>query len=180
MKLLTTVFVSTFAALFVSSVIACGSDSTNNRTVDDASVDPVPSPTTDPQNPPPVNDVDASVSVVDAGPTNQAECLAACEVKYPTAAAQSHQFDTSCMVGVCGSACDNLGQGKNFYPSVDAGASCDTNAAGAYPIGTPSQACSDCLATTQTCCKQWVDLFGSKNGQALNQCANTCWTTFSK
>jgi hypothetical protein len=136
---------------------------------------------TNTNNPPPDNSTDAGSAVVDAGtpaPTNQAECLADCEAQYPAAQAESNQLDSTCYKGSCASACDNIGSGTNKTPSADAGAKCDTNAANSYEIGTPSQACSDCLASTPACCTLWIKIFGSADGQSLNQCANNCWSKF--
>jgi len=126
--------------------------------------------------------VDSSVAV-DSGPkepTNQTECIAVCETKYPTAAVDSATLDNTCLLaGACEPVCNNLaGGGELKFPSADAGVVCDTAAANSYPIGTPSQACSDCLATTQTCCDLWIKIFGSTEGQALNKCAHDCWEKF--
>lgn len=111
-------------------------------------------------------------------PTNQVECIAQCETNHPTAAQDNHALDNTCMFGVCGHVCNNLGQGQNFFPDTDAGAMCDTATAGSFPIGTPSQACSNCLAATTECCNLWVKIFGSAEGQSLNRCAHTCWEKF--
>lgn len=113
-------------------------------------------------------------------PTNQVECIAACEAKYPTAAADNHELDNTCFFGVCGNVCDNLGQGESKYPSADAGSSCDTTSAGSWPIGVPQQSCADCLATTPTCCTLWIKIFASAEGQGLSNCAQTCWNKFQQ
>jgi hypothetical protein len=128
---------------------------------------------------------DADKDAADGGapkePTNQTECIAACEVTYPTAAADNHQLDQQCFFGdSCGTVCNNLGQGATQYPDQVSSLSCNTVAAGSYPIGTPSQACSNCLATTPVCCDLWVKIFGSPEGKSLSQCAHTCWDTFQQ
>jgi hypothetical protein len=176
--------------------VACSSSSSK-----DNKSDPVPPPDNPPSGggsggvdastDPPVVDagntgVDSSSPSTDSGPkdpTNQAECIAVCEKKYPTPAAQNKLLDTSCMLGSCEPVCNNIGSsGKNFPPDVDpeVGVVCDTNAANSYPISTPSSACSTCLANTAECCTLWIAIFGSTDGQALNTCANTCFNTFAK
>lgn len=128
--------------------------------------------------------VEAATAVTDAGPktpTNQAECVAVCESKYPKQAGQNKQLDNSCfLAGSCEPACNGLVVGKNYQPSVDpdAGPTCDTVKANSYPISTPSQACSDCLASTPTCCSLWIAIFSSDDGKALNSCSNNCFSQF--
>lgn len=185
----------------LAALFACSSDSTKSNKP--------PTTTTAQQNPGDTNQAgvntdpttgdntdttnDDTGSVSDAGgndvapkePTNQAECLTACEAKYPTAAADSHQLDNTCFFGAaCGAVCDNLGSGENHTPSADAGAMCDTAKAGSYPIAVPggdrAQGCADCLASTPTCCTLWIKIFSSAEGQQLNSCANACWSKFKQ
>lgn len=112
-------------------------------------------------------------------PTNQAECLATCEVSHPNAAQMNRDLDAQCFFGgSCENACNNIGQGQNFTPSPVASAQCNTEAAGSWPVSTPSLQCSDCVATTPACCNLWVSLYGSAEGQALSQCAHDCWDHF--
>jgi hypothetical protein len=156
--------------MLTASMIACGSSAVAKHPADDAGA--ATSTTTEQPS-------DNGTSTPDAGPTNQASCVAACETKYPAAAQEGHAFDTSCMTGVCEAVCDNIGaSGQDFAPDPDAGSACNTNAAMSYPIKTPSVACSDCLATHDSCCKQWITIFGSTEGQALNACSNTCFSSF--
>ncbi len=104
-------------------------------------------------------------------------CISTCETQYPKAAQESKQFDTTCMLGVCSTSCNGIGaSGKDFTPNVDGGAVCDTSMS--WAISLPSQDCANCIATTATCCSQWVAIFGSADGQALSTCSNTCYTKF--
>ncbi len=174
----------------IAALVACGSKDGGEKSP------PPDTTTTDPTQPSEVDSgtTDPVVPGTDAGkdtspaadaappvPTNQVECVAACEVKYPTPAAQNHALDTTCMLGTCGNVCNGIGSnGQNFGPDVDpvVGVVCDTVAAASYPILTPAAACSTCLANTPDCCNLWIAIFGSAQGQALNACANTCFTTF--
>lgn len=174
----------------VCALVACSSSTESKGTSDTTTVDGGP-PTGDPpvnQDPNPANphsgDLDAGPTNADAAPpvkepTNQTECIAACEATHPTAAANNHQLDNSCFYGAaCGNVCNNLGQGESKYPEPAAAAQCNTAAAGSYPIGTPSQACSNCLASTAECCNLWIAIFGSAEGQSLSTCAHDCWANF--
>jgi len=133
---------------------------------------------------PSATDGDSSAPVPsskDAGPpTDQASCIVACESAHPASAKLGHTLDATCMLGTCEPVCNGLVAGKNYPPDADAGALCDTAKAASYPILTPSEACSTCLASTPSCCSLWISIFGSADGQALNTCANKCYTTFSK
>ncbi len=179
----------TIAVLFaVVCLVACGASPTKDKDPESTQVTEVA----------PTDDVDASAPVVaeDSGttdsavpvpekdaapppPHNQATCIAACEVQYPKAADKSHQLDATCFLGgSCEPVCNHLKPGPLLEPTVVEGG-CDTVAAKSYPITTTSQACSDCLSTTVTCCTQWTDIFGSTDGRALNACANKCFTDFN-
>lgn len=117
-------------------------------------------------------------------PSNQAECVSACEVKYPKAASLNKQLDATCYFGgSCEPVCNNVPPGPNFPPTNDADAAApvacpEQFAEGVDPIKTPSAACSTCLANTPSCCKLWVDIFGSAEGRDLNKCAVACFSTF--
>jgi predicted small lipoprotein YifL len=177
------------ASVLLIAVAACGS---SNKGPDKA-----PSPPTDGNAPttPTTDGMDAAVpevdgsspaemSEVDSGPkapTNQAECVATCEAKYPKSAAQNKTLDSTCMLaGTCEPVCNDLIPGKNYEPTVnpDAGVVCDTAKADSYPILTPSAACSTCLASSPVCCNLWIAIFSSTEGKALNACANTCYSSF--
>lgn len=171
------------------ALVACASKAPEkNPTPANETTDPAvtPSSNSDGGDTTTAADVDGSSgpAVVDAGPkvpTNQAECVAACEAKYPKSAAQNKTLDNTCFVaGTCEPVCDNLVAGKNYQPTVvpDAGPVCDTVKANSYPVSTPSQACSDCVATTPACCNLWIAIFSSDDGKALNACSNTCFSTF--
>jgi len=117
--------------------------------------------------------------VAPKAPSNQAECIAVCETTYPAAAAKGKALDTSCFLGgVCEHVCNDLKPGTLVKPTEVDGGGCDTVKADSYPITTTSQACSDCLNTTPTCCTQWIAIFSSMDGRALNTCANQCYTNF--
>jgi hypothetical protein len=180
-------FLSVFS-LGLVAVLAC---STGDPAKPNAGpvVEPGPAPGEEPGNTDPnVTDPSPTDSGVadsskdsDAGPkapTNQKECIAACEAAAPTAAAQNHDLDNLCFFGTCGAVCNNLGQGESKYPDGASALACDTAAAGSYPIGTPSQACSNCLASTPACCTLWIAIFGSAEGQGLSKCAHDCWANF--
>lgn len=142
--------------------------STPNATTDQGGTNPTNTPSTD----------------SDGGskpPSNQAECIAVCEGQYPKAAVKNKSLDSTCMLGVCSNVCNDLVAGKNFPPDVDAdaGVVCDTVKANSFPISTPSAQCSTCLANTPTCCTQWIAIFSSADGQALNGCAVNCFSNFS-
>ena len=117
-------------------------------------------------------------SVSDAPALTLDSCISGCGAKYPAADAKNKQLDATCFLGgACESVCNNLKAGKLFEPNVDAGG-CDTASVDSYPITTTSQACSDCLSATATCCAQWISIFGSTDGRALNACSNDCYTKF--
>ena len=122
-----------------------------------------------------------SPAVDDSGvssPTTQAECVAVCEAKYPTAAAENKLLD-SCMLGpICGTVCNDLGTSKDLVsPSVDAGVACDTDKANSWKIATTSILCSNCLA--QNCCHQWIAIYGdTTQGQPLSTCSDGCFSSF--
>jgi len=178
-----------FSAL---TLVACASAAKKDppgpttTTVDDAGnvVNNDPSPNTDPGT---SSSSSGDVTPVDAGPhspTNQAECITACEAAHPTSAALSHKLDATCyLAGVCEPVCNNVPPGKNFPPTNDADAAAPVACPGQFaegvdPIMTPSAECSTCLANTPDCCKLWVDIFGSADGRALNKCAVKCFTDF--
>jgi hypothetical protein len=175
-----------------------GNDGPNPSSTDDASAGVVDATVTTASDDASAVDASADISV-DSGPMTQAQCLGACQAQYPVAQAQSDAFDKSCMFGVCKPVCDNLmATGKDYPPDldgsvfpipanddaglVDAGTVqtfvCDTNAGMSFQISTPSVLCSDCISNTKTCCDQWIALFSSVQGQALNACANTCFANF--
>jgi hypothetical protein len=186
----TIVFVSSVVA--IASILACSSSPKNSVPT---SPPPTPAGTTDPNtpndaptstatsttsNPPPVNDAGTPPP-----PENQASCLAACSTQYPKAAAENNSLDSSCFLGgSCAAVCNDLpASGKEFEPNVvadaDAGITvCDTATANSYPIDTPSQDCSNCLATNTTCCTLWISIFGSADGQALNACSINCFEKY--
>jgi len=181
-----------FAFVVLTSLVACGSKSTDT-------VDLAPSPDTN-ENSPHTSSQDSGAGdvVADAGsdtslsdssshvPTNQAECVSACESNHPKATTLSKQFDAACyLAGACEPVCNNIPAGKNFPPvsDVDAAApvACPAQfGEGVDPIMTPSAACSTCLANTPACCTLWVAIFGSADGRDLNKCANACFTKFTK
>ena len=133
--------------------------------------------------PPSDGSVGPTPPVAASPPTDQASCVAACETAHPTAQAKNKNLDATCFLGgACEPVCNDLKYtGKNFTPTdVDGGVVCDTAKAGAFPIATPSQACSDCLANNASCCSQWNALFGSADGQALNACSTDCFVKFTK
>ncbi len=126
---------------------------------------------------------DGGTPTSDSGPkapANQAECITACEKQHPVATAKNKTLDATCFLGgVCESVCNDLKSGTLVQPTkVDGGVTCDTVTPDSYPITTTSQACSDCLDTTATCCTQWISIFSSTDGRALNTCTNTCFSTF--
>ena len=185
-----------FYAVVLSSLM-CVMVACSSAKNDPPSPAPVPTPTEQPPNtpidtpptdtPPTNNDSDASVPTLDAAPrapTNQAECITACEAAHPTSAALSHKLDATCyLAGVCEPVCNNVPPGKNFPPTNDADAAAPVACPGQFaegvdPIMTPSAECSTCLANTPDCCKLWVDIFGSADGRALNKCAVKCFTDF--
>jgi len=120
-------------------------------------------------------------SNVPTAPTNQAQCIAACEKQYPTAAALNKQLDNSCFTGgACEPVCDNLGtSGKLYTPSLGDGgvAACDLS--NSWSLSTPSEQCSTCIATNKTCCDLWVKIYGdTTQGQPLSTCSEACYTQF--
>lgn len=181
------------STLSIVTLIACGStaakkeapiDSQNVPTDEPGSSDPVPGPSEKASD---SGSDSSTVTVVDSGPhapTNQAECIASCESNHPKAAALSHQLDATCYIaGPCEQFCNNVPPGKNYPPTADADAAAPVACQAQYgegvdPIMTPSAACSTCLAETLTCCKLWVDIFGSVEGRDLNKCAVKCFTDF--
>lgn len=129
-----------------------------------------------------VSDAGSTDAGKDAGPTNRAECITACEVQFPKAAATDKKLD-ECYVGVdtCGTVCNDLGYSANLFepdPAADGTLVCDTVKASSDPIVTASKACSNCLAGNATCCGLWISIFGSIDGRGLNMCANACDTKF--
>ncbi len=167
-----------FAVL--ASLCACSSPSkdpngpTKNPSVPSNGTDESPS---DPAGTPTTGDDAAAPQ--DSTPTNQATCVAACEVKFPKAAAENKSLD-ACMLGTaCGAVCNDLGtSGKNFTPTVDsdAGAVCNTDKANSWAIQLHTQACADCVASH--CCTLWTTIYGSTDGQGLSQCSTACFTQF--
>lgn len=180
-----------FRSLALVSVflIACGSAAaTKEETPIKTDTPPSDVPTTDPVADPVVDSgsPDTSTPVVDSGPkvpANQAECVAACETKYPVPAAQNHQLDSTCFLGgVCEHVCNGLVPGGQLFPvsavDPDSGVLACPIGEGTDPIVTLSQDCSNCIATEPSCCKLWVDIFGSVAGRDLNKCAVKCFTDF--
>ncbi len=175
---------------FALALIACGSSAKDpaptgpsNQTTDPGT----PGDNTTPVSSDPVSDggttpPSASTDSGPKAPTNQAECVAVCEAQHPKASALNKQLDATCFLGgSCEPDCNNhVPGGKQFPVSAgDAGDSCPI-ADGIDPIMTLSQACSDCVATTPSCCKLWVDIFGSDDGRSLNKCAVACFAKFAK
>jgi hypothetical protein len=123
---------------------------------------------------------------VDAGPhapTNQAECVAVCESKYPTPAALNKQLDSQCfLAGACEHVCNDLAPGGKLFgvspPDPDGGVAACVIGENTDPIMTPSAACSDCIASAPACCTLWKNIFGSADGRDLNKCAVKCFTDF--
>lgn len=117
-----------------------------------------------------------------AAPQTLATCIAACSAKYPAASVQNKQLDATCFLGgACEPVCNDLKAGKNFLPDApvgDAGVVCDTVKANSFPISTPSLECSNCLANNAGCCALWIQIFSSSQGQGLNDCSNTCYSSF--
>lgn len=123
---------------------------------------------------------DASTSDASSAPTLRS-CIVDCEQKHPKAAAQSKQLDTTCfLAGECEPVCNDLKPGKLYSPTEVDGGGCNTVGADSYPITTTSQECSDCLNTAPSCCAQWIEIFASTEGRALNACTNECYTKFTK
>lgn len=120
----------------------------------------------------------------DAGPkppTNQAECIAACEVQFPKAAATAKKVDQCFVAGACEPVCNNLGNAKEFFEpdlAADGTMVCDTKKASSDPIVTGSKDCSNCIAGNVECCGLWTSIFGSIDGRGLSMCANACYTKF--
>ena len=173
-------------ALSAVALLACSSSSAPT----DGSKDGGAS-TKDPNNPSDPAPLDeAGVPIVDGGttPTNQVECIALCEKQHPKAASLSVSLDKECFLGgACEPVCNNLGTSGTLHQPTDqdGGTFCDTKKAQSFPITTYSQACSDCINTNARCCSLWTQLFGAdatgaNDGQALNNCANACYTKFPK
>jgi hypothetical protein len=176
-------------AFFLALVLAaCSSTPAKDKTTSDPVVTSDVSPPTttdegvDASQPTPVED--GGVVATDSGstpsvPMNQATCISACQAKYPAAEAKNKQLDATCFLGgTCSASCNDLKPGKLFQPTEVDGGGCDTVTPDSYPITTTSQACSDCLNTTPTCCSQWISIFSSTDGRALNTCTNVCYTDF--
>jgi hypothetical protein len=164
-------------------VVACSSKGEPPTTTSSSGGTP-PGMTVSP--PTPMDDAGPTATVaVDGGTTappppnpTLASCIADCGMKYPAAAAKNKQLDATCFLGgACEPVCDNLTSGKLFEPSKVDGGGCNTAGAMSFPIATPSQVCSDCLNTNAACCAEWISIFSSVEGQALNTCSNTCYAT---
>jgi len=182
---------SVMSILAMSSIIACSSSSAPKsekvNEVPPGETPPAPSdngtPTSDPapSSPPAPSSSDAGSPTP---PTNQATCIAACELSHPKAAALGKQLDATCyLAGVCEPSCNNVPPGKNFPAASNADAAAPVACPGQFaegvdPIMTPSAACSTCLAETPACCTLWVSIFGSPEGRDLNKCAVACYTNF--
>ncbi len=174
------------ASFIVLALVACGSSKEAKDSTPSDPTNPADPNTPQEQDPTTPSTEGPDGSSVDAGPkapSNQAECIVACEGQHPTSAKLNHTLDTTCLLGgACEPVCNGLGTGKLFQPTVDedAGVQCDTAKANSYPITTPSAACSTCLANTPACCTLWISIFSSVDGQALNTCSNKCYVDFSK
>lgn len=179
-------------ALGVSLILACNTGNPAAPSVEDVK-EPVPSPTPTPtevvdagsDSSLPVEDSSVPTPVVDSGPkapTNQAECIHACETQYPKPAALNKEMDSACFLngGACTS-CNHLVPGGPLYPVSaplpEVPVACEIGP-GIDPIMTLNQECSDCIANTPACCKLWIDIFGSEDGRNLNKCAVKCFTDF--
>lgn len=183
-----------FTTVFLA--VAC---STAGSTKQDSPIADAPV-TGDPGSNPPTDAGSGTVNVSDGGntptpsptpgmdsgthaPTNQAECIAVCEGKYPKPAALNKQLDAQCFLGgACVTQCNDLAANGKLYPvtpdpDAAAPAACPIGE-GVDPIMTPSASCSDCIANTPTCCTLWVDIFGTADGRALNACAVKCFSDF--
>lgn len=171
---------------FILAVVACSSKEGGKTTTPGTSSDPTaPGNDTTTTAEEDGGTVDSSTATTPpmppSGPTNKAECVSVCEVKYPKPAALNKTLDSTCfLAGVCEGDCNDLVAGKNYLPTADpdAGPTCDTAKANSYPISTPAQKCSDCIARTPACCNLWIAIFGSDDGKALNACSNACFTSF--
>lgn len=128
---------------------------------------------------------DAGAAVQDSGspdaapkvPTNQAECIAACEAAHPEGKVKADAI-TACWTASCDPACtfmpDRLDHnvGPENAPTV-----CGVPE---LPILVPSPSCAQC--TQDNCCTQWAECFSGLQADCtlLNQCATECWTKFAQ
>lgn len=175
--------VSILVSFFTVSGVACSSSgsgddhsnsqSTNSPTTNSDETDSGMNTTTDGST----EDAGTATDAAPKTPTNQAECVAACEAKYPDAATKSKLID-ACFTGKCAADCDGVAYtGKLYQPDVDGGSDCTTKAK-SDPIAVASVACANCVATL--CCKEWTDVFATDSGRALNACSVACYTQFAK
>jgi hypothetical protein len=142
---------------------------------------------TEPTNPsdnPSTPTSDAGTSVQDSGnadtgpkaPTNQAECLAACEASHPEGKVKADAI-TACWTAKCDPSCTHMPDRgpTNVRPATE------TKVCGVdyLPILTPSPSCSQC--THDECCTEWAECFSGLQADCvkLNECAQSCWTKFA-
>jgi hypothetical protein len=101
--------------------------------------------------------------VADDGGGSPNDCIAACEAKHPAAAKKNKEID-ACFMASCAAACEKPDPDGQIHGPT--GTDCKS------PVGTPSAACSTCVA--KNCCAVWDGCFGDAECQALNACATAC------